>query len=247
MGLSDDVLDIPETQRSDYIGSWRSLLGAAATELEQGAALLARARSDGCEAGFVSEPDAIRYLRALGLIRFVSAALHLSIRTFKHWDGLDDLVGLVRRCEAAWEDVADAVGRVDGGESARLVKEAEGSPAERGVPRRRCSLSLLPLERFDTAVVAWDCGPLLAALANLWANRVSPTPPDLAGPALVTPSKEKNRNHDSTAVTFARVEGFRNVVDATWATWRGPWESGPAGREPAGASAPPAVDVVERR
>lgn len=39
----------------------------------------------------------------------------------------------------------------------------------------------------------------------------------------------KSRNHDSSAIAFLRVKGFRTLVDLEWASHVGQWEAGGGG------------------
>lgn len=189
--------------QSVYVSSWSKIISVCAQELKHGALIWERALEKNVRFQILSDNQGQQYIQALGEIYKVVELLRLSTKIFKPWVLLSlsdpqQLYGLLEECVSLWptSGLEEAVQQISDNGGTGLNEAAKAFVAfiksiqnvdvlavhEHVFLQRRstCRLSLLPLEMLsDLKVVEWNNEPYFLILANLWANLISPDPPQL--------------------------------------------------------------------
>lgn len=185
--------------QGDYIGAWYSMLLPCAQELQHGAALWQEScRANVCDR-VISEGG--HYFIALGEMYRVAQILYFSLQCFKPWvlavpGMLSKMLSCLDSCTNAWNSglemaltmVVDSK-RIDASvaialmESIKNITKLEVPNLQKNIPdnNMQCTLTLLPTSLVPgLKVVMWNGNHCFVKVANLWANRISPDPPQLS-------------------------------------------------------------------
>ncbi|KAG1338462.1 hypothetical protein COCNU_04G007680 [Cocos nucifera] len=183
-----------------YVSAWSSMALACAQELQHGAMIWAESISANVCKQILSQAD--QYFLALGEIYRAAEILRVSMKFYKPWFLTNQGVSCkVQAClekgaeawitcglEKALESISSATGEHAGEakallESIKLFHDLDEFPLQKNIfdhDRIICKISLLPMALLqDMKTVVWNGEHYCVKLANFWANRISPDPPQL--------------------------------------------------------------------
>ncbi|XXG54460.1 hypothetical protein AAC387_Pa03g2329 [Persea americana] len=191
-------------EQSTYISTWSKMALACAQELQHGTMIWKQLIEKNSHLHILSERQGLRYFVSLGEIYRVSEVLRASATLYKPWilsncgDSMSMFVSL-EECKSAWMDsglkealetISSTVDLEHKGtikallESIHVIHELDALALQNLVFDQEepiCRLSLLSTRvSQDLKVVVWNGEHYFLKLANLWANRLSCDPPELA-------------------------------------------------------------------
>ncbi|KAJ1264717.1 hypothetical protein BS78_08G022100 [Paspalum vaginatum] len=198
---------LSKEEQGDYVSAWYSLLLPCAQELQHGAALWQESYSANVCDRVISEGG--HYFIALGEIYRVAQILYFSIQCFKPWvlavpGMLSKTLSCLDSCTSSWNSGLetalkmvvdtkhlDASVTIALMESIKKITKLEVLSLQKNIPNEmQCRLTLLPTSLVPgLKVVMWNADHCFVKVANLWANRISPDPPQLSGNATSSVNK----------------------------------------------------------
>ncbi|KAL5566100.1 hypothetical protein UlMin_029264 [Ulmus minor] len=190
-------------EQSNYVSSWSKIVSTCAEELRHGAFIWKQSLQKNIHEQILSEPQGRQYILALGEIYRVVEVLRASTTVYKPWVLLHtaDPIGffaLINECSTLWS----SSGLHEGLHSISEVIESEPKEASKALldslkyiqnldllalqnhicsgQQPTCRLSMLTAGAMPgIKMVVWDGKDYFVTLANLWANLISSSPPDL--------------------------------------------------------------------
>ncbi|XP_024027626.1 uncharacterized protein LOC21386024 isoform X1 [Morus notabilis] len=190
-------------EQSAYVSTWSKIVSVCAQELKHGALIWKQALQKNVQVRFLSEPQGIRYIIALGEIYRVVQVIGASAKLYKPWVLLYtvepvSLFFLLNECTTLWstsgldealQSISEQIDtKFDGTlkellESMKYIHDLDALALQNHVfsgNQPLCRLSMLTAGIVPgNKMVVWDGGHYLLKLANLWANLITPNPPDL--------------------------------------------------------------------
>ncbi|WVZ88289.1 hypothetical protein U9M48_034825 [Paspalum notatum var. saurae] len=171
------ILKLLSKEQGDYVSAWYSLLLPCAQELQHGAALWQESYYANVCDRVISEGG--HYFIALGEIYRVAQILYFSMQCFKPWvlavpGMLSKMLSCWDSCTSSWNSALM--------ESIKNITNLEVLNLQKNIPNEmQCRLTLLPTSLVPgLKVVMWNADQCFVKVANLWANRISPDPPQLS-------------------------------------------------------------------
>ncbi|KAK9735409.1 hypothetical protein RND81_04G204200 [Saponaria officinalis] len=186
-----------------YVSTWSNIINACAQELRYGALIWKRVSEKKVQHQVLSDCRGLKHIQALGEIYKVVELLGLSAEVYKAWmlfsvSDPSQFTGVLNECRALWQnsgleealqnlsdDIAfgcdETIKTILGSvKSIRNLDVLAMHDCVFGQRKSVCRLSLLPQEMLQgLKTVLWNGQPYFISLANLWANLISPEPPQL--------------------------------------------------------------------
>ncbi|XP_057763713.1 uncharacterized protein LOC130985005 isoform X2 [Salvia miltiorrhiza] len=182
-----------------YVSLWSEMISVCAQELRHGASIWNDAVMRHVQSQFLSEPQGMKFVLALGEIYRVVIVLGASAILFKPWilsSSVDppSIYILLEECRAVWSTsgLEEALASVSAPttlndtslfKSIKHILGLDELKLENYVfaeKESRCCLSLLTAGVVpDLKIVMWGNEQCFVTLANLWANLISRYPPNL--------------------------------------------------------------------
>ncbi|KAM1051899.1 hypothetical protein ACFX19_033963 [Malus domestica] len=191
-------------EQSIYISTWSRIVSVCAEELKHGSLIWRQSLEANVQNQILSEPQGKQYILSLGEIYRVVLVLEASAKLYKSWillhsSDCSSFFSLLNECSTLWsssgldealKSISDAIDFKYDGTIAELLDsmtyihhlDAFALQNEVVVNDQEpiCSLSLLTAGAVPgVKMVMWNGENYLLKLANLWANLISPNPPQL--------------------------------------------------------------------
>ncbi|XP_068341825.1 uncharacterized protein [Pyrus communis] len=191
-------------QQSNYISTWSRIVSFCAEELKHGSLIWRQSLEANVQNQILSEPQGKQYIVALGEIYRVVLVLEASAKLYESWILLHSsncftFFSLLNECSTLWsssgldealKSISDAIDfKYDETVAALLdsmtyIHHLDAFALQNQVvvngQEPICSLSLLTAGTVPgIKMVMWKGENYLLTLANLWANLISPNPPEL--------------------------------------------------------------------
>ncbi|KAI4301806.1 hypothetical protein L6164_035050 [Bauhinia variegata] len=187
-------------EQSNYLTTWSKIASVCSRELKHGAFIWRESVQKNVHDQILSNPEGIRYFKALGEIYRVAEIVGTSAKLYKPWvlSGSADttrLFSFLNDCNAAWSSsgLEEALSSImsqsnsehDGisrelFESIKYIHELDELVLQSYIicGPETCQLSALPADIIPgLKIVAWNGKQYYLTVANLWANLISSDPP----------------------------------------------------------------------
>ncbi|CAN6715022.1 unnamed protein product [Malus baccata var. baccata] len=191
-------------EQSNFISTWSRIVSFCVEELKHGSLIWRQSLEANVQNQILSEPQGKQYIVALGEIYRVVLVLEASAKLYKSWILLHSsncfsFFSLLNECSTLWsssgldealKSISDAIDfKYDETVAALLdsmtyIHHLDAFALQNQVvvngQEPICSLTLLTAGAVPgIKMVMWDGEHYLLTLANLWANLISPNPPEL--------------------------------------------------------------------
>ncbi|TQD78372.1 hypothetical protein C1H46_036065 [Malus baccata] len=191
-------------EQSNFISTWSRIVSFCAEELKHGSLIWRQSLEANVQNQILSEPQGKQYIVALGEIYRVVLVLEASAKLYKSWILLHSsncfsFFSLLNECSTLWsssgldealKSISDAIDfKYDDTVAALLdsmtyIHHLDAFALQNQVvvngQEPICSLTLLTAGVVPgIKMVMWNGEHYLLTLANLWANLISPNPPEL--------------------------------------------------------------------
>lgn len=180
----------PKGELPNYVSLWFKMISVCSQELKHGTWILKQSLEKNVHSELLSEEKGEQFIIALGEIYRAVLILGTSVKFYKPWILLSDadvdgIHGLLEECDSVWstsglqevipvESLLESIGRI------RNLDELASANEFLSKEESQCRLSLLsPGVVPEMKMVRWNGDNYFLALANLWANLISPDPPKL--------------------------------------------------------------------
>lgn len=188
-------------QQLFYINAWSKLASACVEELQLGAKIWTESLEGNISKQILNKGN--KYFLALGEVYRIIKILKATVRVYMPWllsnlENSNDIVAFLEKGNAAWinsglEEALRSISSnmdLDDKDLAKPLLESIHLIDNVNVPtfqdtasqhkNRFCKFSLLPLDKLPGIKTAvWNGDYYITKIANLWANRISPDPPEL--------------------------------------------------------------------
>ncbi|KAL0919274.1 hypothetical protein M5K25_011360 [Dendrobium thyrsiflorum] len=188
-------------QQLFYINAWSKLASACAKELQLGSKIWTESLDCNISKQILTQGN--KYFLALGEVYRVSKILQATVRFYMPWlqsnlEDSNEIVTCLEKGNEAWinsglEEALQSISSnmdLDDKGSAKLLQESinlidkfnEQTCQDTAIHRKNgfCRFSLLPLDKLPgIKTVFWNGDCYITKIANFWANRISPDPPEL--------------------------------------------------------------------
>lgn len=185
-----------------YVSAWFQIASACARELKHGSFIWKQSLDKGIHTQLLTNPQGRQYIHALGEIYGVIEIIGLSAKIFTPWilfrsENSTGLFNLLRECSTLWSNsgLYEACQRmshsaesnsgpikalIDSIEDIQSINTHELCDRILSGDEPTCRLSLLTARTIPgMKMITWNGEHYLLKLGNLWANLISPDPPNL--------------------------------------------------------------------
>ncbi|XP_068317800.1 uncharacterized protein [Pyrus communis] len=191
-------------EQSNYISTWSRIVSVCAEELKHGSLIWRQSLEANVQTQILSKPQGKQYILSLGEIYRVVLVLEASAKLYESWillhsSDCSSFFSLLNKCSTLWsssgldealKSISDAIDfKYDGTiaellDSMTYIHHLDAFALQNQVvvndQEPICSLSLLTAGALPgVKMVTWNGENYLLKLANLWANLISPSPPQL--------------------------------------------------------------------
>ncbi|XP_020685258.1 uncharacterized protein LOC110101625 isoform X1 [Dendrobium catenatum] len=188
-------------QQLFYINAWSKLASACAKELQLGSKIWTESLDCNISKEIFTQGN--KYFLALGEVYRVSRILHATVRFYMPWllfnlEDSNEIITCLEKGNEEWinsglEEALQSISSnmdLDDKGLAKLLLESinlidkinEQTCQDTAIHWKNgfCRFSLLPLDKLPgIKTVFWNGDCYIAKIANFWANRISPVPPEL--------------------------------------------------------------------
>nr|GEU81832.1 hypothetical protein [Tanacetum cinerariifolium] len=181
----------PKGEPADYVSLWFKVISVCSQELKHGTWIWKQSLENNVHSEILSEPQGTQFIIALGELYRTVVILGAAVKIYKPWillSGVDleGICGLLEECHSLWstsglERAVPAESLLESINNIRNLDELAIANEALSQDESRCGLSLLsPGVVPEMKMVIWNGDKYFVALANLWANLISPDPPKLS-------------------------------------------------------------------